>query len=484
MLELAETRFKGPAAADMEAILQNVQGHKKAWGFVDDLHREIFADPRIQKWANNPLDKEAYGRFVGKMNDVFEKYTVRNPDGTVNFYKGMSPATLHELSQQFAAEARGWGSTMTDPARGALASAFDHARYVTNGKLEKLLEAAAPAGPGQAGLAAAWKEAKFRYQAGLFLEDGATQGLNRSWGNNQVSPLETIGSMTGAITGGAPGAAMLGVGVGVVRREGAALQNEGARRLGDFIEKLQSKSGEQIAEGIKRIFSNSASQAAALVSEARERHRITPENYAEMAGKIYQAANDPEHVAKQIGQSFGPLIEGQGDVALALQTTASAAAQHLAGQLPDRQRTGPLDHDYVPSASELANINRHWTAMHAPESILNRIADGSFTSEDAAALTTVYPAGLPAMKAQVAEALADALAKKQVIPAEARIGLGQFLGVELSSRSTGQTIASVQAACQSMAQKPQGKPPSKVDFHGSDQYSTERQASQDRMRSA
>jgi hypothetical protein len=162
----------------------------------------------------------------------------------------------------------------------------------------------------------------------------------------------------------------------------------------------------------------------------------------------------------------------------------SAAAQHLAKHFPESGKVGPLDHDYVPSASELASVNRHLMVLHSPEMVLNRIADGSFTSADGDALAAIYPAQLPEVKAKVAEALAEALAAKQAIPREVRTGLAQFLGTELSSRSTGPTIASVQEAYARMAAKPQQSQPKDVNFKSSNQFATDSQARASRMNQA
>jgi hypothetical protein len=480
MLKLAESRFKGPAAAEMDTILQRATtGKTGSVAFMDEIFDKIDNDPVIKRWAANKLDKEAYGRFRSRLDDLKHDYVDYNTDGTVRNWKQITPEELHTLAKNFGDQARGFAGS-GDPSKGALTAAFDAGRIAVNKRLDTLLDKVSDQLGNGSELAKAWKDAKFRYQAGLFLEDGATVGWKRTMGNNQVSPVELAGTAVGALTGHAPGAALLGAGVAFARREGSAIENTVARSTANFLERLQADSGRKIGESVGRIFRAAAGEATALVSEAHEQHSVSSKNFSQVAARIARSANDPEYVAQQITSNFGPVVEGDPKVALALQQTASQAAQHLAKLLPTYQQNGPLDSNYRPSPSEVAKLSRTLAAVHAPETVLNRIADGTYTAEDGLTLAAVYPSLHPQMKSQVAEALAEALAKGERIPYRSQLGLAQFLGTSLGTYQTGGAIASVQAAYAAQSQQSQQSQPSKgnpnVEFRSSAHIASETQA--------
>ncbi len=485
MLQLAEDRFKAPAVQKMEEVLASVTGKKHGYGFIDEIIDEIRKDPLIVKWSRNALDKEGYGKFESVMNDLEHQFALHDANGMITAYTAISPKSLHELSQAFREKARGYASSL-EAGRSAMTNAFDAGRFITDRRLDKMLDDVTKNLGGNPGeLVKAWKDAKFRYQAGLFLEEGATKGWNRGLGNNQISPMEAMGAMTGAVTGHAPGAALLGTAVGIVRREGSALENSGARHVADFLEKMQQRSGQKIGEGIEKIFRGAAGKLSADLGETWSEHRLTRSNFAEKTAMLNRMAQDPEHVAQKITGSFGPLVEGHGGVAMALHDTASKVAQNLSGALPSYQKTGPLDADYTPSPSELAVFNRQWLIAHEPTSILNRIAEGSYLEEDGKGLRAMYPSLEPKIKAAVADALAEKLASGEVIPNRAKLGLSQFLGMDLDRRTTGGAIAAAQAVYLAQAQaQQQQKPPPKVDFKSSGQGMTDRQATEARMQKA
>ena len=116
------------------------------------------------------------------------------------------------------------------------------------------------------------------------------------------------------------------------------------------------------------------------------------------------------------------------------------------------------------------------------QNFIDRIASGTFVPEDGNALQSMYPALFPLIKAQLADALADAVAKNVPLSSQARFGLDQFLGMTLTSNMSGPSIAQAQAIhSQQMQQAQPAPPPKKVDFKSSNQYATSTQASRERM---
>ena len=471
MLDAADTKFKGPAAVDMESILARADtGQRRAVANYGEVFNRAVNDPVVARWSKNPFDKAAYDSFIGELEAARAPYVTLNPDGSLAHYNQISPKGLHDLSKYAADKARGYTGQQT-PSRDALHSAWDAVRISANERLDQIFREVEKSGMAS-GLEKAWDSAKFRYQAGIFLEEGATKGWNRSMGNNQISLGEGLGGITGALSGegaSALGGALGTAAVGMIRREGSSLQNKGARVLADWLERAQTQSGRLIGASVERIFQAGSSRAASLAAEAFADHRVSREDFPAVAKHYLQAANDPDFVAQQIAQKLGPLINGAGSTALALHGTAVAAAQHLATKIPNYEKAGPLDGDYVPTRADLAALQRHATIVHSPETVLHQIASGTYTSEDGATLDAVYPTLAPQIRQAVAEALTERLGRGEVVPSRSRLGLAQFLQMPLSSAYTPQTIASVQAAYAASAQPQAAQPPPKqVKFKSSE----------------
>jgi hypothetical protein len=482
MLELAETKFKAPAVIDMEQILAKANtGKKGSVGFFDEVFDRILNDPKIKRWSKDTLDRRTYNSFIDHLKEVQREYATLNPDGSIAYYNQITPEGLHKLSMNFGTKSRSYTGTR-DPQSNALTAAYDTGRIAVRARLDQLFNEVEKSGMAK-GLEKAWHDAKFRYQAGLFLEDGATRGLLRSQGNNQGSPLEVMGALTGAVAGGGHGlgtgavtSALTGAGVALVRREGAAIQNAGARALANWLEKAQVQSGRTIGQSVERIFQAGGGEASALAAKVLDSHRVSREDFPKVAARYTQAARDPDYLARQITDNFGPLVEGAGSTALALHGTAVAAAQHLASKLPTYEKAGPLDRDYTPSRPELAALQRHAAIVHSPEMVLHQIASGTYTAEDGLTLAAVYPTLAPQIKQAVAEALTEKLARGETIPSRSRLGLSQFLGSPLNSSQTPQTIAAVQAAYAASAKPQQAQPPPKeVKFKSSENLASSSQ---------
>jgi hypothetical protein len=471
-LALSE-KWKDEAWQVMKGQL-DAAGAKKAYGFVDDIINDVKADPFIQKWAKDPFSRSTYNTFMEHLQFLENDYVIRNAQGVITAYKAITPEVLHDLSKMAAQQARGFAGSQ-DAQRKIITAAFDNVRYKINERLSNLMDSVGVSSK-------VFKEAKAKYQAALFLEEGAEKGWVRTKGNNVGSPTEILGAVAGAAQHGITGAAVTGTAVGIVRREGSALTNFAARHVADFLEKVQTQTGQKIADSIGNVFRSAGGVTSAIVGRKQAEYNLTRDNFSEKMAEVSRVAQDPEHAAERITTAYGPMIEEAGQVALSLQQTAVQNAQFLTRQMPTYQKQGLLEREYTPSHTELSVFNRAWAVAHDPTVVIDRIATGTFVPEDAHALQSMYPALFPLIKAQLADALASAVANKVAISPQARMGLSQFLGVTLSSNMTGPSIAQAQAVhAQSMQQAQPAPPPKNLNFKSSSQYATSTQASRERM---
>lgn len=260
------------------------------------------------------------------------------------------------------------------------------------------------------------------------------------------------------------------------------MTNFAARHVADFLEKVQTQTGQKIADSVANVFRATGGVASSMLARKYSEHAVTRENFGEKMAEVSRVAQDPEHAAERITTAYGPMIEEAGQVALSLQQTAVQNAQHLMKQMPTYQKQGLLERPYTPSHTELSVFNRAWSVANDPTVVIDRIASGTFVPEDASNLQAMYPALFPLIKAQLADALASAVANKVSISPQARMGLSQFLGVTLTPEMSGPSIAQAQAIhAQSVQQAQPAPPPKKVDFKSSNQYATSTQASRERM---
>jgi hypothetical protein len=112
-----------------------------------------------------------------------------------------------------------------------------------------------------------------------------------------------------------------------------------------------------------------------------------------------------------------------------LESIIARRLEYLAGKLPRRPDIGgiPLGPDrWQPSDLEMRSFARTAAAVEDPAGIVERLANGSITPEDADVMREVYPATMADIKRRIIERLPDL---RQSLPYERRVALSIFSGV-------------------------------------------------------
>jgi len=407
-----------------------------------DVNRAIRNSEQYKDLAENFLQTDALNKVEEGLRGAERQFSFQNPDGTLG-YQTLSPDDLHTISQRYADAARGYEKSM-DPQRSALSDTLDAARWQTNKILDDQLD---KIGAGAGVSSRAWQDLKFRYQAYKTLDDFTAEGIFRSGGNNRASLVEVMGGLAGFVHGGVGAGMLVGAGTTLLRREGAAVENVIWRNLRRFVQSTGQKNLSAIGQATKRMFQGAVGEAsAALGSAAANYEPVTPENYQSQAQQWNEYGSDPEKIAQVVEKKLGPLIASAPPVALALHQAASKQMAYLAGQAPQYQKVGPLDPDYEPSWTELAQMNERLEVAHNPTAILDRITNGSLTQDYVNHVQAMWPAQLIQMRKIVSDQMAAAIGKKEHIPYQTRLGLAMFLGMPLDRFTTPQASFASQMA--------------------------------------
>lgn len=128
----------------------------------------------------------------------------------------------------------------------------------------------------------------------------------------------------------------------------------------------------------------------------------------------------------------------------ALSQIASNAVGYLNSIRPASQQNAPLDTKMAPSVSDQAKFNRALDIANQPLSVLNRIKDGSISSQDIVTLQKLYPDLYSQLQQKTMGELTATVQKGESVPYSTRLGLSLFLGQPLDSTMTPQGIMAAQ----------------------------------------
>jgi hypothetical protein len=128
-------------------------------------------------------------------------------------------------------------------------------------------------------------------------------------------------------------------------------------------------------------------------------------------------------------------------VADALETVAARKVEFLAGKLPKQPFAGFGPSNWRPSDFEIAQFSRYVAAVEDPASVIERVADGSLTPEDAEALRSVYPELYADMQRQLIEKLPEL---REQLPYQRRLMLSIFFGVPVDPAMSPDVLAVLQ----------------------------------------
>lgn len=131
---------------------------------------------------------------------------------------------------------------------------------------------------------------------------------------------------------------------------------------------------------------------------------------------------------QRIATKLAPIALTNPVLADRLETLAARKVEYLASKLPRRPdiasvKTGP--DTWQPSDFEMRSFARTIAAVEDPQGIVERLADGTVTPEDAEAMRAVYPEMMADITRQILERLPEL--QKQ-LPYERRLALSIFTG--------------------------------------------------------
>jgi hypothetical protein len=130
----------------------------------------------------------------------------------------------------------------------------------------------------------------------------------------------------------------------------------------------------------------------------------------------------------RIANDLAPIAAVAPRLADQLESTAVRKLEYLAAKIPQRPGgSPPIGPDtWRPSDFDLASFARRVAAVEDPASVIERVADGSLTPEDAEAMRAVYPELYADLKRQIVERLPEL---REGLPYERRLMLSIFFGV-------------------------------------------------------
>jgi len=151
------------------------------------------------------------------------------------------------------------------------------------------------------------------------------------------------------------------------------------------------------------------------------------------------------------------------DAANAIEMTHNKRLEFLATKMPRNAapphlRIGP--DTWEPSKAQLAKFARYMDAVERPESVLERMAVGTLTPEDAEVMKTVYPAMYEDARSQIMDRLAEV---QTSLPYQKRLALSIYLDVPVDPAVTSEALGVYQGLYQQeQAQQPGGMPGKKA----------------------
>lgn len=151
-------------------------------------------------------------------------------------------------------------------------------------------------------------------------------------------------------------------------------------------------------------------------------------------------------VRQRIAKQLAPLAAAHPVMADRLETIASRRVEFLASKLPRKpdafgMQVGP--DKWQPSDMEMRTWARYVAAVEDPGAIVERLADGSVTPEDAEAMKAVYPEMYADIQQQIMEQLPTLRA---TLPYQRRLAFSVFSGVPVDPALDPQVLSRLQAS--------------------------------------
>ncbi len=211
------------------------------------------------------------------------------------------------------------------------------------------------------------------------------------------------------------------------------------------------KTNQQIQKGSGAIFASPIARGSENNDQSYE-----PEVKLNKIGTmVLNHATNPEGLIDHLSQATEGISQYAPNSTDAFSAAVGRGVQFLSTKVPTPQKNAPLDPELPPSKADITKFNRYAQIVDKPVSILQHVKNGTVLPQDIETLTAVYPTLYQNMQQAVMDKMITHATKTPVweIPYKTRIGLSQFLGQNLDSSLSSQSIQSSQLALASAAQE-------------------------------
>lgn len=160
----------------------------------------------------------------------------------------------------------------------------------------------------------------------------------------------------------------------------------------------------------------------------------------------------------RIAQRLQPIAVAHPTLADRMETLAVKRLEFLAGKLPRRPELGgiPTGPDrWQPSDMEMRTFARYVAAVEDPDGIVERVASGAISPEDAEVMREVYPARLAELTQQVLDRMPTL---RQSLPYQRRLALSILTGAPVDPSMEPRILATLQGQYQYEPDRPTPKP--------------------------
>ena len=159
-----------------------------------------------------------------------------------------------------------------------------------------------------------------------------------------------------------------------------------------------------------------------------------------------------------ISERLSAVAAGNPKFADMLETNAVRRIEYLASKLPKRPElagipTGP--DRWTPSDMEMRTFARHAAAVEDPYGVVERLAHGAVTPEDAEAMRAVYPELMADITGQIVSQLPSL---RKSLPYHRRLALSIFTGVPVDPAMDPQVLSVLQAQYEAEPEAPKASP--------------------------
>lgn len=211
------------------------------------------------------------------------------------------------------------------------------------------------------------------------------------------------------------------------------------------------KTNRQLQKFSGAIFSSPA--ASIMKEDKRSQNTDSGTSLNKIGTLVLNNVTNPEGLINHLSSSTEGMSQYAPESANAFTASVGRAVNFLSTKIPTPQKNAPLDPELPPSKMEIQKFNRYAQIVDKPMTVLQHVKDGTLLSQDIETMQAVYPALYENMKQVVLDKMINTVSKKPAfeIPYKTRLGLSMFLGQNLDSSLSSQSIQSSQLALTSAA---------------------------------